>query len=193
MTVVALAGRRIDSEGATPTRFPLEQAENVKKQLRALFAELHPNMLFCSAACGADLLALEAAADLHIPATIVLPFNQTRFRATSVVDRPGDWGMRFDTVLRQVKASGHVRIIKPKAADDDEAYGLVTDEILREAQELATAHRVDYESDGEQKQLVAVVVWDGTSRGPTDLTDRFRRDALERNFSIYEVCTLPPG
>jgi hypothetical protein len=193
MTVVALAGRRIDVEGATPARFPLEQAESVKSELRALFHDLQPSMLICSAACGADLLALEAAAELRIPATIVLPFDQTRFRETSVIDRPGDWGTRFDTVLRQVKASGSIMVVQPSSANDDETYALVGDELLSLAQKLAASSTKVDESNSEQKQVAAVVVWDGTSRGPTDLTDRFRRDALARNFVIYEVSTLPPN
>src|SRR5438552_4042532 len=95
MIIVALAGRRIDAEGA-PARFPLDQAPRVRERLDALLLELRPAALVCSAACGADLLALEAAAALNIPARIVLPFEPGRFRTSSVVDRPGDWGPRFD-------------------------------------------------------------------------------------------------
>ena len=79
MTVVALAGRRIDSEGAEIARFPLDQEENVKEQRSVLLENLHPSRLVCSAACGADLLALEAAGELGIPTTVVLPFERQRF------------------------------------------------------------------------------------------------------------------
>ena len=47
-----------------------------------------------SAACGGDLLALEAASSARIPTRIVLPFAADKFRKTSVIDRPDPayWG-----------------------------------------------------------------------------------------------------
>ena len=138
MTVVALAGRRIDSEGAEIARFPLEEEEHVKEQLSVLLEKLHPSMLVCSAACGADLLALEAAAELGIPTTVVLPFDRKRFRASSVVDRPGEWGPRFDRALKKVAGSGRVRVIAAESTSDDEAYALATSVILDSAEDLAS-------------------------------------------------------
>lgn len=187
MTIVALAGRRIDAAGA-PARFPLDQAERVKEHLGALLRELRPSALVCSAACGADLLALEAAAALHIPATIVLPFEPDRFRASSVVDRPGDWGPRFDAVMKRA-ASGatadRVHVIEKTAGAEEAAYVAATDAILEEALALAATT-----VDGEN-QLIAVVVWDGVSRGEGDLTEHFRRSALSRGFTERMIATLP--
>ena len=36
--------------------------------------------------------------DLGMPFRIVLPFDKKTFRETSVVDRPGDWGPRYDRI-----------------------------------------------------------------------------------------------
>jgi hypothetical protein len=184
MTVVALAGRRIDAEGAPP-RFPLDQAPPVSKRLDRLLRQLRPAALVCSAACGADLLALEAAAALKVPVTIVLPFAPDRFRETSVVDRPGEWGPRFDAVLsRATGAAGRIHVLASRS-EDDEAYVAATDAILDEAQRLAR------EMASGENELVAIVVWDGVSRGEGDLTDYFRRSARRRGFRLRRISTRP--
>jgi hypothetical protein len=187
MTVVALAGRRIDAVGA-PARFPLDQAPRVSKRLDRLLRQLRPAALICSAACGADLLALEVAQSLNIPVTIVLPFALDRFRETSVVDRPGDWGPRFDAVMaRATGAAGRIQVIASRSGDDDDAYVAATDAILDRAQRLAVG------TASEENGLVAVVVWDGVSRGEGDLTHYFRRSARRRGFQIRRISTTRPA
>ena len=59
--IVALAGRRIDAPGADAERFPLAAVELVRERLHNLLSEKGASTLVCSAACGADLLALAAA------------------------------------------------------------------------------------------------------------------------------------
>ena len=90
--VVALAGRRIDLPEAQVPRFPLENVQEVGRRICEALYEMHAVALVCSAACGADLVALEQAKQLGLRRRIVLPFAPERFRETSVVDRPGDWG-----------------------------------------------------------------------------------------------------
>ena len=57
-TVVALAGRRIDAPGADPPRFPPERVPAVRQRLVDMLAAEQAAVLVCSAACGADLVAL---------------------------------------------------------------------------------------------------------------------------------------
>ncbi len=191
MTIVALARRRIDSEGATPARFPLDQEKRVKEELDAQLRALQPEILVCSAACGADLLALEVAAALDIPAYIVLPFERQRFRALSVTDRPGDWGPRFDSAMDRAEASDRVVVIQPHFTDDDEAYTATTNAILDCAMEQAS--KADQEEHhGTADQVIAIVVWDGVSRGEGDQTDHFRREAIARGWTVVEISTRPP-
>lgn len=185
MIIVALAGRRIDAEGA-PVRFPLKQAPSVKGRLTRLLRALQPDALICSAACGADLLALEAAAALNIPVTIVLPFTPERFRETSVVDRPGDWGRRFDAVMKRAAngaTADRIHVIEQPARGDDDVYAAATDAILDDAQKLAA------KVAGEENELVAVVVWEGAARGEGDLTEYFRHSALKRGFTEKVILT----
>jgi hypothetical protein len=185
MIVVALAGRRIDADGAPP-RFPLKQAPSVKGWLTRLLRDLQPDALVCSAACGADLLALEAAAALKIPVTIVLPFAPERFRETSVVDRPGNWGRRYDAVMKRATngaTADRIHVIESSSGQDDDVYAAATDAILDDAQKLAG------EAAGEKNELVAVVVWEGALRGEGDLTEYFRQSALKRGFMEKVILT----
>jgi len=107
-TVVALAGRRIDAPGADPPRFPPERVPAVRQRLVDMLAAERAAVLVCSAACGADLVALEAAERLGLRRRIVLPFAAERFRTTSVTDRPGDWGPLFDRMIAAAGAAGEM-------------------------------------------------------------------------------------
>jgi hypothetical protein len=187
MTIVALAGRRIDADGAPP-RFPLDEAPLVKRRLTSLLRDLQPDALVCSAACGADLLALEAAMALNILVTIVLPFAPERFRETSVVDRPGEWGRRYDAVMKRATkgaVANRIHVIEPPAGGDDDAYQKATDAILEDAQDLAA----QADASGEETEVVAVVVWEGVSRGEGDLTEYFRQGAIARGFTEKIILT----
>jgi hypothetical protein len=73
-TVVAFAGRRIDAEGAKAARFPFANVGAVRAAIGASLERIAPYLLIASAACGADLMALQAAASGHIRMRIVLPF-----------------------------------------------------------------------------------------------------------------------
>ena len=100
--IIALAGRRIDAPDAKASRFPLSKVDEVKEKLRALFISLKPKTLVCSAACGADLLALQVAGELGIQRSILIPFDEQLFKSTSVMDRPGDWDLLYDKICDAV-------------------------------------------------------------------------------------------
>src|SRR5438067_9574049 len=101
--IVALSGRRIDAANADTPRFPLKNVALVRERIAALLQE-NVTAFVSSGACGGDLLALDQAGALGIRRRLVLPFSAARFRATSVVDRPGDWGPVYDEVVRAVRA-----------------------------------------------------------------------------------------
>lgn len=73
--VVALVGRRIDAVDTNESRFPLEAVPTVRRRLADLFVRERAVTIVCSAACGADLLALEEAERLGLRRRIVLPFS----------------------------------------------------------------------------------------------------------------------
>lgn len=181
--VLAVAGRRIDAEGQAQARFPLSQVPTVRQRLRRLLIEQDVRVLVCSAACGADLVALGEAAKMGIERHIVLPFDPERFRISSVIDRPGDWGEAFDRVLAEVKGAGGL-VVLPKAEDGQTAYAAANRLILETARELALR-------TGDR--AAAALIWDGRSRGAGDLTAEFGGEARRMGFPLFEIDTSGPS
>ena len=178
-TVAALAGRRIDAPGDAP-RFPPAHVARVRERIAAVLREQDVAALVASAACGADLAALEAAAALGVRRRIVLPFPVAEFRAKSVTDRPGDWGGLFDRLVADAQASGDLVVIDPVGGDDDAAYLAATEALIGQAEELAEQH-------GGRR--VAITVWEGATRSGDDLTDAFRSLAARAGFAPVTVLT----
>jgi hypothetical protein len=178
--VIALAGRRVDAPGADPVRFPAANEGAVRARIRDLLREHQVQALVCSAACGVDLLALEAAAGLGVRRRIVLPYAPARFRATSVVDRPGDWGKCFDAMVDAAEVSGDL-VVLGYAEGDETAYLATNTAILEQAARLA---------EQLHHTVGAAVVWDGAARGEDDVTAAFLREARHQGFPVWQVATL---
>lgn len=184
--IVTLAGRRIDPQNAPVARFPLEKSTGVRDDIEQFLKDNQATALVSSAACGADLLALEAAGQLGIRRRIILSFEPDRFRNASVTDRPGDWGPLYDRIITEVEAAGDLVLLNEEKAD--EATFLRTNGvILDEAQKLA--HEVALEAKTETGDLLAVLVWEGRSRGSGDVTAAFRDEARARSIPTAEILT----
>jgi hypothetical protein len=178
--VAALAGRRIDAADAATSRFPLAKTEFVRGRLQTLLRAEQSDTLACSGACGGDLIALDVAGALGLRRRIVLPFGPGRFRQSSVTDRPGDWGPLFDRIIGEVRAKGDV-VVLGLAEGDDATYAAANEAILNEAEALAGE---------ESAQVVAIIVWEGRSRGRGDLTEAFATSARARGHPVREVLTI---
>jgi hypothetical protein len=181
MLVIAFAGRRVDAPDADVPRLPPASTDAVRERLRLLFAEHDADALVCAGACGSDLLALDAAGTLGMRRRLVLPFDRTRFRATSVTDRADeltDWGALFDEIVEGLPPDDVVEL--DGEASGDEAYAVANRAILDEAEALA--------GDGSVR---AVIAWEGTPRGEGDLTAAFAEEARARGIPAEEVRTHP--
>ena len=181
-TVVAVAGRRVDAPDAEVQRFPLENRDRVREAISLALSGKYVSALVCSGACGADLVALEAARALGIRGRIVLPFAVDRFREASVVDRPGNWGPIFDELVAAAAAHGDLVVLD--VGDGDAAFAATNVAILNEGEKLAAATNA-----GRR----ALIVWDGASRGADDLTDQFRVEAISRGWVVEEILTTGHG
>ena len=111
--VVAFSGHMIDAPGRTPPRFPAKDEARVREQVMDRMAALSPAAVYGSAACGADLLFLEAARELGCETHVVLPFPAQAFRGTSVDYAGADWAGRFE---RALAAADSVTIASDHAA-----------------------------------------------------------------------------
>jgi hypothetical protein len=179
--IVALAGRRVDAFNAKQPRFPPtpKNVGVVRKRIRAFLQTQGATVLVSSAACGADLLALSEAGSLGLCRRIVLPFDREKFRATSVTDRPGDWGFLYDSALNEAEKKGDLLLIPPSS--EDKAYAEANHVIVDEALSLGLEF---------QQPITAVLVWDGKSRGEGDLTEEFGLYARTKGIPVVDLMTL---
>ena len=176
--IIALAGRRIDAADAKQPRFPLHSVPIVRERLRHMFNNLGAIALVCSAACGADLIALSQAGALGLRRRVVLPFDRQSFRETSVNDRPGEWGPLYDRIIDEVVAAGD--LVTMHYTSEEEAYAATNRAILDEAISLAKHY---------SQPATAALVWDGISRGDHDITEAFGVEARKRGLPLVEVNT----
>lgn len=173
--ILVEAGRRVDAGDATVARFPTHSVPAVRKKIQRELEIQKPVAIVCSAACGADLLLLDVADQEHIYRYILLPSKPEEFRASSVTDRPGDWGDLYTKALRASK----VEILR--VPEGQEGYLETNLKLLDKAQALANQERTS---------VKALVVWDKKSRGPDDVTAHFREQAGLRKIPILEIYTL---
>ena len=184
--VVALAGRRIDLPEAQVPRFPLGNVQEVGRRIYEVLCEMHVVALVCSAACGADLVALEQAKQLGLRRRVVLPFAPERFRETSVVDRPGDWGPLYDQQVVATAAAGDLLVLDG-AIGGETAYSAANEAIVHEAQALARTAQPD-----RAHRLIAILVWEGAPRPGSDATARFRDLTRYAGFEEQSISTSVP-
>jgi len=99
--VVVFTGHMIDHPNRNEARFPQDLESAVAIRIRERINSLKPGFGFSSAACGSDILFLEAMLDCGAEVSIVLPYNREQFIRDSVeiAPAPNKWRARFDGVL----------------------------------------------------------------------------------------------
>jgi class 3 adenylate cyclase len=97
--VVAFAGHLIDDGGRQVPRFPPSLIPRVREALDRRVAAMRQPVVFSSAACGADLLFVEAALAKGAEVNVVLPFARDDFLRTSVAVGGDEWVGRFGDAL----------------------------------------------------------------------------------------------
>lgn len=170
-----MAGLRIDAVRSSTQLFPLHRVDAVRDALADTFASLQPAGIVASAACGGDLLALAVAGECGVLRRIVLPYEISRFRATSVVDRPGNWGAIFDRVIAEVSAECGTVVLTSRGR---RAFSDATARIVLDAEEAARIHGATVEA--------VLVGWSGSSRRGSH-TAALRRFAVGRGWPVHEI------
>lgn len=187
MVIIAAAGRRIDASDASSPRFPLANQTIVAQQIRATLDRLKATTVVASAACGADLLALWVARELGVRRRIILPYRSEWFIEDSVLDRPGEWEQLYHELCDEASAAGDLLVLD-EARGSDQAYRAASDAIAKETLRLA-------EQENPANPIAAttcVIIWDGASRGPEDLTAHLRERMLRMGAQVEDVPTLHP-
>lgn len=97
--VIAFSGHMIDPPGRATPRFPAAIESRVAAALREKITALGPAIGYAQAACGADILFLEAMQDAGFQTQIVLPFPQASYVDISVRFAGDGWVRRFERVI----------------------------------------------------------------------------------------------
>lgn len=98
MGIIACSGHLIDNPGRN-RRFPPEAEPIARAKIEEKLNSLDATCGFSSAACGTDIIFLEAMAERGGETHIFLPFAKDQFIETSVLRGGSDWVARFEKVL----------------------------------------------------------------------------------------------
>jgi len=108
---------------------------------------------------------------------VILGDEPAAFEARSVAERAGPWIDLFDRLVVRPSESLTLEILSSVPPEGDLA---VNQAILTRAREAALAAGA---------RPVAVLVWEGQSRGADDATADFRDRAIALGFDILEMPT----
>ncbi len=149
--VVVFSGHMLDQPGRLTPRFPPELESAVYKEICDRLSKLDARLGYACAACGADILFLEAILELKGEAHIVLPYDREQFIKEAVDIIPGgNWMERFEQVTKQ--ATEVIVASNRKPQESDVLYEYAT-RLLHGLAKMR-AEQLDTE-------LVPLAVWNG--------------------------------
>jgi class 3 adenylate cyclase len=183
-SVVVFTGHMVDRPGRDRPRFPGRFEEAVKEEIRKRLRQLCAGFGYASAACGSDILFLEALLELKGEAHVFLPFEKESFIQASVDVVPGaDWARRVEHILAQAV---EVQVVSQHSRRGGSVVFEFTNLILHG---LAKGR-----ADQLGTKLVPLAVWDGhlgDGLGGTATTvERWRKLGLQ--VEIIEINKLIP-
>lgn len=188
--VVAFTGHMLDAPGRAAPRFPPALVPAVAEALRERVAAWHAPVVYTSAACGADLLFVEAAESAGAEVNVVLPFARDEFVRTSVAGGGEGWVARFDDALARA-----ARVIFAT----EEGY-LGDDILYRQAAYLVEGLASLRAAQLETRPALLAVLDAGSAGevgGTRDAVDRWHRDVgpieIVDLARLRETAPIPPG
>jgi class 3 adenylate cyclase len=180
--VVVFSGHMIDRPEREEPRFPPQLERAVYATIRDWLARHHGLIGFSSAACGGDLLFLEAIQELGGETHVILPYHQDEFLADSVdTGGNGDWRARFEA---QLAASRVVYASSSRLPDESLSYDYANHIV----------HGLGRLRAGElETELVGLAVWDGKSGGGLGGTASAVQGWQERGVPVHRVVLEQGG
>lgn len=183
--VIAFSGHMIDMPGRATPRFPAELEPAVARQIQDRIAALKPGFGFSSAACGSDILFLEAMLEAGAEIAIVLPYKEEAFVRDSVDFVPGaNWRARFSRLLEK-----SARVIT--ASSQRLEIGGISYEFCNQllfGLAAIRARQLD-------AQLIPLIVWDGLPGdgpgGAASVVESWRASGCEPE--IIDLSAMSPA
>jgi class 3 adenylate cyclase len=183
--VVVFSGHMIDEVHRVAPRFPASLESAVARALRDKIDRLKPCFGFASAACGSDILFLEAMLDAGAEIYIVLPYNKEEFIRDSVDFLPhSKWRSRFERLLQRAAQCVTASTQKLKLGTVSYEFG---NELLLG---LARTYSLRLGTT-----LIPLAVWDGFSGdGPGGTASAVKNwRAIGYKPEIVNLATISPN
>src|SRR6266480_1212033 len=100
--LVVFSGHMLDTAGRSVPRFPASKERSIRLAINKQLKSIGAGIGFSSAACGSDIIFLEAMLDRGANVHVVLPWPKEEFIQTSVaITKDDNWIARFEDVLRR--------------------------------------------------------------------------------------------
>ncbi|MBV9126583.1 MAG: adenylate/guanylate cyclase domain-containing protein [Verrucomicrobia bacterium] len=179
--VVAFSGHMIDAPDRAAPRFPAAAEARVRAELDARLAALDAGFGFCAAACGADLLFIEAMLARGAEVHVVLPLARDAFRRASLENgAPGDWGARYESALQ---AATSVTYVGKEAAPENAMVFEFGNRMIAGLARIK-ARTLD-------TRVFPLAVWDGRAGDGEGGTDAFVRLWQARSIQVELIEPNP--
>lgn len=180
--VVVFSGHMLDHPERAEPRFPASSEVAVSAAIRSWLSEQNGLIGVSSAACGADLLFLEAIRDLGGESHVLLPYDHDAFIEDSVeIVNSGRWRERFD---RQLASSRVVYASNTRPVDRGLGYEYTNDLIhgmgLVRARELGA-------------EVLGLAVWNGQAGDGRGGTASAVRQWQQHGLDVHRVRIEAPS
>src|SRR5258707_2751544 len=102
--VIIFSGHTVEAPGRRLARFSVQYVDAAAEQIRLTLDSVGAQIGISSAACGSDLLFIEAMLARDADIQVVLPWRKEEFKQTSVLVGGSDWPRRFDRGLEEASS-----------------------------------------------------------------------------------------
>ncbi|HPT48865.1 MAG TPA: hypothetical protein PLS67_11375 [Accumulibacter sp.] len=175
--VVLFSGHMIDSPARRIPRFPAKREAIAATEIGAALDRLHVgshDLALAQAACGGDLLFLEACQARGLRLQVLLPFEEVEFIKRSVIAAAdGDtWHQRYFAVTRSL--GDDLRIMPDELGPSPSPHGHREDDNFAHCNLWLLHTALAWGAD----KLRFLCLWDGSSDGPggtAQMYDQVRR------------------
>lgn len=148
--VVVSVGHMLDRPNRAVPRFPPSEEAAVSAQIARHLDEMDAKIGYCSAACGSDLLFIEAMHARGAEVHVVLPYSANDFLQASVRYAGAGWVARFEEALE--RAASIKYLSEESVQGDDSLFAWMGQMLLGYATLAAQPLGAD---------PVLLAVWDG--------------------------------
>jgi len=173
----------IDRPGRASPRFPSSLTKQIAHRIAGELEIAHATDGFASAACGGDIIFLEAIIARGGRAHVTLPCAVDAFRKDCVDIIPGsDWVARFDHLL---ESANSVEILGEQYASDNAMASECCSRVMAGLAERCARQK------GEEPLVIAL--WDGRPGDAAGGTHSCVQFCIQNGFRVRLMTDLAPG